>query len=204
MQFSSKILEEAMLAFNTLPGIGKKSALRMALHILKKDEEYAQRLANAIVNARSKIQYCAQCYNFSDHDWCSICSDIRRDQQTICVVESTRDVMAIEETSQYRGVYHVLGGVISPIDGVGPGQLHITSLIDRVQKHPIKEVILAINPTIEGETTIYYITKQLQSSNVPVSVIARGVSFGSELEYADEVTLGRSILARIPYQVKSN
>lgn len=203
MQFSSKLLEEAMLAFNTLPGVGKKSALRMALHVLKKDGEYAKRLANAITNAREKVKYCSLCYNYADTEICDICSDSRRDRQTICVVEGTRDIMAIEETSQYKGVYHVLGGVLSPIDGIGPAELNIGAFLERVSKHPVHEIIFAINPTIEGETTIYYLTKQMQALSIPISVIARGVSFGSELEYADEVTLGRSILARTPYQIKA-
>ena len=189
MRFSSKLLEEAMMAFNTLPGVGKKSALRMALHLMKKDHDYARKLADAITNAKEGIQTCSQCFNFSDDTICAICNDARRDAYTICVVEGTRDIMAIEETSQYRGMYHVLGGVISPIDGVGPNHLNIAPLIARVNEQKIAEVILAINPTIEGETTIYYLTKQLQSFNIPISVIARGVSFGSELEYADEMTL---------------
>jgi recombination protein RecR len=203
MQFSSKLLEEAMLAFNTLPGVGKKSALRMALHVLKKDLEYAKRLANAITNAREKIKACTICYNYSDAEFCEICSDNRRDKLTICVVEGTRDIMAIEETNQYKGVYHVLGGVLSPIDGIGPSELNIGAFLERIAHSPVHEVIFAINPTIEGETTIYYLTKQMQALSIPTSVIARGVSFGSELEYADEVTLGRSIMARTPYQIKS-
>ncbi len=203
MKFSSKYLEELMLAFNTLPGVGKKSALRMALHLLKNDGDYATKLSTAILNANHHIRNCERCHNYSDHALCEICLDNRRDHKIICVVEGTRDVMAIEETNQYRGLYHVLGGVISPIDGVGPAQLNIDQLIKRAKDHQVHEVILAINPTIEGETTIYYITKQLQPFNIPVSVIARGVSFGSELEYADEMTLGRSILSRTPYQIKS-
>ncbi|MGB2847894.1 MAG: recombination mediator RecR [Saprospiraceae bacterium] len=202
MRFSSKLLEEAVQAFNSLPGVGKKSALRMALHLLKKDTDYARKIANAIVNAREGIRSCTVCFNYADDDICTICSDLRRDGQTICIVEGTRDIMAIEETSQYSGMYHVLGGVISPIDGVSPAQLNIESLLRRVESHPVQEIILAINPTIEGETTIYYLTKQLQKYQVKVSGIARGVSFGSELEYADEMTLGRSILARTPYQIK--
>lgn len=203
MQFSSKLLEEAMLAFNTLPGVGKKSALRMALHVLKKDEDYAKRLSTAIINAREKIISCSICYNYADTEYCDICSDSRRDKQTICVVEGTRDIMAIEETSQFKGVYHVLGGVLSPIDGIGPAELNIEAFIKRVSQNPVHEIIFAINPTIEGETTIYYLTKQLQALSIPITVIARGVSFGSELEYADEVTLGRSIMARTPYQIKT-
>lgn len=202
MRFSSKLLEEAMLAFNTLPGIGKKSALRMALHLMKKDADYARRLATSIINAKEGIHTCQLCYNYSDDSICAICSDEKRDQQTICVVEGTRDIMAIEETSQYKGMYHVLGGVISPIDGVGPNHLNIEPLLARVKNQKTQEIILAINPTIEGETTIYYLTKQLHVFNIRISVIARGVSFGSELEYADEMTLGRSILARTPYQLK--
>ena len=161
-----------MLAFNTLPGVGKKSALRMALHVLKKDGEYAKRLSNAITNAREKIKYCSLCYNYADTELCDICSDSRRDRQTVCVVEGTRDIMAIEETSQYKGVYHVLGGVLSPIDGIGPTELNIGAFLDRVSKHPVHEIIFAINPTIEGETTIYYLTKQLQALSIPISVIA--------------------------------
>lgn len=203
MQFSSKLLEEAMLAFNSLPGVGKKSALRMALHLLKKDEDYALKIASAISNARQNIKVCHSCFNYSDTDICGICADHRRDQQLICVVEGPRDIMAIEETGQFKGVYHVLGGVISPIDGIGPGHLHIAPLLVRVQEKHVKEVIFAINPTVEGETTIYYLTKQLQNLSIPVSVIARGVSFGSELEYADEITLGRSIVARTPYHIKT-
>ncbi len=204
MRFSSKLLEDVMLAFNTLPGVGKKSALRMALHLMKKDAEYAHRLSDAIVKAKEGIQTCTQCFNFADESFCTICKDVHRDQQTICVVEGTRDIMAIEETHQFKGTYHVLGGVISPIDGVGPQQLHISSLLTRVQIQKPREIIFAINPTIEGETTIYYLTKQLQDHQIPISVIARGVSFGSELEYADEMTLGRSILARTPYYIKSS
>lgn len=203
MQFSSKLLEEAMMAFNTLPGVGKKSALRMALHVLKKDVEYAKKLANAITNAKEKIKSCSICYNYADAEYCEICRDSRRDKQTICVVEGTRDIMAIEETNQYKGVYHVLGGVLSPIDGVGPSELNIGAFLERITHSPVHEVIFAINPTIEGETTIYYLTKQMQALAIPTSVIARGVSFGSELEYADEVTLGRSIMARTPYQIKT-
>lgn len=202
MKFSSRLLEEVMLAFHSLPGVGKKSALRMALHVMKKDPEYSKKFSEAIWNARNHIKTCTQCFNFADDELCSICSSPRRDVRTICVVESTRDVMAIEETNQYQGLYHVLGGVLSPIDGVGPAQLQIDPLINRLGNGNIKELIMAINPTIEGETTIYYLTKLIQSFHVPVSVIARGVSFGGELEYADEMTLGRSILARTPYQLK--
>jgi len=202
MKFSSKLLEEVMLAFHSLPGVGKKSALRMALHVMKKDHEYSKKFSEAIWNARNQIKTCIQCFNFSDDELCSICTNPRRDTKTICVVESTRDVMAIEETNQYQGLYHVLGGVLSPIDGIGPAQLQISPLINRLGTGNIKELIMAINPTIEGETTIYYLTKLIQSFPIQVSVIARGVSFGGELEYADEMTLGRSILARTPYQLK--
>lgn len=202
MKFSSKLLEEVMLAFHSLPGVGKKSALRMALHVMKKDHEYSKKFSEAIWNARNHIKTCTQCFNFADEELCSICSSPRRDARTICIVETTRDVMAIEDTNQYQGLYHVLGGVLSPIDGIGPSQLRIEPLIQRLGNGNIKELIMAINPTIEGETTIYYLTKLIQSFHIPVSVIARGVSFGGELEYADEMTLGRSILARTPYQLK--
>lgn len=203
MKFSSKLLEEAMMAFHSLPGVGKKSALRMALHMMKKDPEYARKFSEAVWNARNKIRTCVHCCSYSDEELCSICADPRRDGQTICIVESTRDVMAIEETNQFHGVYHVLGGVLSPIDGLGPAQLNIEPLMHRLGMEDIREMIMAINPTIEGETTIYYLSRQIQQFNIPVTVIARGVSFGGELEYADEMTLGRSILARIPYQIKS-
>ncbi len=194
-------MQQAVDAFATLPGIGRKTALRMVLHLLKQDPELVRRFTDDIRAAREEIRECTKCFNLSDEVVCSICSDPRRDHQVICVVEGIRDVLAIEETHQYRGMYHVLGGVISPIDGIGPENLHIRELVERLQKDQVREVIMAVSPTIEGETTIYYLSKLLLPTGVRVSTIARGVSFGGELEYADEVTLGRSILARVPYSV---
>ncbi|MCB0651989.1 MAG: recombination protein RecR [Saprospiraceae bacterium] len=200
MNFSSKLIEEAVEAFASLPGIGKKTALRLVLHLIKQDAEKSEEFANAIVNMRKHIKTCQQCHNISDDDICSICSNSRRDRSVICVVENIRDLMAIEDTGQFRGLYHVLGGIISPIEGVSPSDLTIDGLLSRVDKGEVKEIIMAISPTIEGDTTIFYITKQLKNKGVKVSTIARGVSFGGELEYADELTLGRSILTRTPYQ----
>jgi recombination protein RecR len=204
MNFSSKLIEEGVNAFAGLPGIGKKTALRLVLHLISQPTEVSEQFGEAIVKMRQNIRQCSKCYNLSDEPICSICSDKRRDQSLICIVENIRDVMAIEETGQYRGLYHVLGGIISPIEGVGPADLTIDPLIQRVEEQAIKEVIMAISPTIEGDTTIFYISKKLASHEVKVSTIARGVSFGGELEYADELTLGRSIIARMPYQTKED
>jgi recombination protein RecR len=201
MQFSSKLIEEAVEAFSSLPGIGRKTALRLVLHLVQQPGETVESFANALTKMRNGIQECEQCHNLSDDRLCTVCQDDRRNAQLVCVVETIRDVMAIEETGQYRGFYHVLGGVISPIEGIGPTELNIDSLVSRIDRGDIKEVIMAISPTIEGDTTIFYITKQLASRPVKVSTIARGVSFGGELEYADGLTLGRSIVARIPYKV---
>lgn len=201
MQFSSKLIEEAVDAFSSLPGIGRKTALRLVLHLVQQPGETVESFASALTKMRNGIQECEQCHNLSDDRLCTVCQDDRRNAQLVCVVESIRDVMAIEETGQYRGFYHVLGGVISPIEGIGPAELNIDSLVNRIDKGEIKEVIMAISPTIEGDTTIFYITKQLAGRLVNVSTIARGVSFGGELEYADGLTLGRSIVARIPYKV---
>jgi recombination protein RecR len=199
MNFSSKLLEKSVDAFAGLPGIGRKTALRLALHLLKQDKSNTEQFTSAIVAMRNGIRDCKVCHNLSDEDVCAICADMRRDKSLICVVESMRDIMAIEETGQFRGLYHVLGGIISPIDGIGPSDLNIETLAQRVEKGGIKEVIMAISPTIEGETTIFYVSKKLQAYGTQVSAIARGVSFGGELEYADELTLGRSIVARVPY-----
>ncbi len=201
MNLSSKLLENAVEAFATLPGIGKKSALRLALHLLQAEPATVQQFNEAIAKMKQNIQFCTVCHNLSDDTICSICNSPKRDQSTICVVESIKEVMAIENTQQYHGVYHVLGGVISPIEGVGPNDLNISDLVQRVQTGQVKELIMAISPTIEGETTIFYISKQLQEEEqVRISTIARGVSFGGELEYADELTLGRSILSRVQYK----
>lgn len=200
MNFSSKLLEEAVNAFASLPGIGKKTALRLVLHLVTREVETVDQFGDAIVKMRREIKSCKVCHNLSDEELCNICRDQRRDQQVICVVESIRDVMAIEDTGQYRGMYHVLGGVISPLEGVGPGELTIDSLEQRLASGEVREVVMAISPTIEGETTIFYISKRLKDLDLKISTIARGVSFGGELEYADELTLGRSIVARVPYQ----
>ena len=200
MTFSSKHLEDAVKAFSSLPGIGKKSALRLALHLLYQPEEASESFVSAILQMKSGVRECARCFNLSDEALCSICTDAKRDRNLICVVENIRQVMAIEDTGNYKGLYHVLGGVISPIDGIGPDDLHIQELIDRIVAQEEKpEIILAISPTIEGETTTFFISRQLADQQVLISTIARGVSFGNDLEYADELTLSRSILARMPY-----
>ena len=202
MNFSSKHLEEAVDAFASLPGIGRKSALRLALHLLQQPEEIAEALAESVTRLKREVRECQVCHNLSDELVCSICANPQRKRDTICVVENVRQVMAIEETGQYRGLYHVLGGVISPIDGIGPDDLHVESLVQRVEgadPESRPEVILAISPTIEGETTAFYIGRQLADLGASISTIARGVSFGNDLEYADELTLSRSISARQPY-----
>ncbi len=203
MNFSSKLIEQAVEAFATLPGIGRKTALRLTLHLVSRQAEDTEQLAQAVLNMRRNIRHCSICHNLSDEPICSICADKRRDRSLVCIVEGIRDVMAIEDTEQYRGLYHVLGGLINPLEGVGPGDLAIDSLLHRVAAGEIKEIILAISPTIEGDTTMFYITKKLKDTGVKVSSIARGVSFGGELEYADELTLGRSIVARLPYTLNS-
>ncbi|MFK7946677.1 MAG: recombination mediator RecR [Saprospiraceae bacterium] len=199
MNLSSKLLEEAVNAFASLPGIGKKTALRLALHVLTQDEQYAKEFTESVIKMRKHIKFCRDCFNISDAELCAICGSHRRDKRLVCVVEGIKDVMAIESTGQYSGLYHVLGGVISPIEGISPSDLEIDALISRVDKGEIKEIIMAISPTIEGDTTIYYISKKLKDSDVKISTLARGISFGGELEYADELTLGRSIASRRPY-----
>ncbi|MEM7103183.1 MAG: recombination mediator RecR [Bacteroidota bacterium] len=199
MNFSSKLIEEAVEAFASLPGIGRKTALRLVLHLLKEDKETVNKFGDSITRMREQIKFCSSCHNISDDPICSICTDKSRDSGLICVVESIKDIMAIENTNQYRGLYHVLGGVISPIDGVGPSDLNIESLMERVKSNGAREVIMAISPTIEGDTTIFYLSKQLKSLGLSVSTLARGIAFGGELEYTDELTLGRSIAARRPY-----
>lgn len=201
MKLSSKVLESAVDAFSKLPGIGRKTALRTVLHLAQSNKELARSIAEALTALARDIRTCEKCFNLSDETLCAICSDRARDMSKICVVSGVRDVMAIEETGQFRGLYHVLGGVISPIDGIGPEKLHIDPLMTRIEQDSVKEVIMAINPTIEGETTIYYLSKLLSEKDVSVTVLARGISFGGELEYADELTLGKSILTRMPYRV---
>ena len=200
MKYSSKLIEQAVESFATLPGIGRKTALRLVLHLIKQEPEATEQFAEALSKMRQQIKTCTRCHNISDELVCHICQDKLRDQQLICVVETIRDVMAIEDTGQFRGQYHVLGGVISPIEGIGPTDLNIDTLVDRVKVQQVNEVILAISPTIEGDTTAFYLAKQLNGLSVQISNIARGVSFGGELEYADELTLARSISGRIPYQ----
>ncbi len=199
MNFSSKLIEEAVNAFASLPGIGKKTAFRLVLHLMNQDVERSEDFSNAIINMRKNIKTCRVCFNISDEEVCAICSDKARQQSTICVVENLRDLMAIEQTGQYRGQYHILGGVISPIEGIGASDLNIVELVERAKDEEVKEIIMALSPTIEGDTTIYYIAKQMEGMGVAISTIARGVSFGGELEYADELTLGRSIISRVPY-----
>lgn len=199
MTSSSQLIEKAVEAFASLPGIGRKTALRLVLHLLKQEPGVTERFTRALLDMRMNIFQCRICHNLSDEETCRICSDPRRDHTIICVVESIRDLMAIEDTGQYRGSYHVLGGVISPMEGIGPDQLNISSLIKRIAESEIKEVIMAISPTIEGETTIFYLSQQLAPYGVLISTIARGVAFGGQLEYTDEITLARSILGRLPY-----
>lgn len=197
--YSSKLLESAVSELSRLPGIGKKTALRLALHILKEDAIYADNLGKAIVNLRTDIQFCTKCNNISDSEVCEICSNNKRDENTICVVEDIRDVLAVEKTVQFNGLYHVLGGIINPIEGIGPNDINVTHLIKRVAEEDIKEIILALPATVEGDTTNYYIYKLIKTFDVKVTTIARGVAIGDELEYTDEITLGRSILNRLPF-----
>lgn len=200
MQFSSALLENAVNEFAKLPGIGKKTALRLVLHILKQEPEKVELFGESITKMRREIRFCQRCYNVADADICSICANSMRRQELVCVVENIRDVIAIESTQQYSGTYHILGGIISPLDGIGPDQLHIEALIQRVQKEKIEEIIFALNPNIQGDTTIYYIQKKLQSFPIRITTIARGIAFGGELEYADEMTLARSITNRLPVE----
>lgn len=200
MEFSSELLESAVNEFAKLPGIGKKTALRLVLHLLKQEPEEVSNFSEIISKMRSEIRFCQRCHNVADSSICSICSNPMRRQQLICVVETIRDVIAIESTQQYSGTYHVLGGVISPLDGIGPDQLTIESLVDRVKKENTEELIFFFFFTIQGDTTIYYIQKKLQGVNVRVTTIARGIAFGGELEYADELTLARSISNRLPVE----
>ncbi|UEG52298.1 recombination mediator RecR [Mucilaginibacter daejeonensis] len=200
MNFSSKLLENAVTEFAKLPGVGPKTALRLVLHLLDQDKPDVERFSTAITKLRNEIQHCRVCHNISDHSICEICSSKKRDHTTICVVEDTRDVMAIENTDQYNGVYHVLGGLISPMDGVGPADLEVTSLVTRISENEVKEVIFALSATMEGDTTIFYLHKKLKDQQISISTIARGIAFGGELEYVDEITLGRSIATRVPYE----
>ena len=201
MEFSSKLLEKAVHEMAQLPGIGKRTALRLVLHLLKQPQENTRFLSEALTTMREEVKFCSSCHNISDVAICEICSNANRNHQLICVVEDIRDVMAIENTQQFKGIYHVLGGKISPMDGVGPSQLNITSLVDKVKTGTIQELIFALSSTMEGDTTNFFIYKQIKDYDVIASTIARGIAVGDELEYADEVTLGRSILQRIPLEI---
>ena len=201
-QYPSQLLEKAVQEFSKLPGIGRKTALRLVLHQLRQDPEEVQAFVEAIAKMKLEVHYCQRCHNISDSDLCPICADPRRDASTICVVENIQDVMAVENTQQFHGLYHVLGGVISPMDGIGPADLEIESLVKRVEQEKIQVVILALSSTMEGDTTNFYIYRKLAPYDVKLSIIARGIPVGDELEYADEVTLGRSIMNRTPFEGK--
>ena len=198
-QYPSQLLERAVAEFSKLPGVGRKTALRHVLHMLRQDDDEVARFADAIMRLKSEVKYCQKCHNISDTDICPICADQRRDSSTVCVVENIQDVMAIENTQQYHGLYHVLGGIISPMDGIGPADIEIDSLVGRVEEGGVEEVILALSSTMEGDTTNFYIFRKLMHTGVRISVIARGISVGNEIEYTDEVTLGRSIQNRTPF-----
>lgn len=208
MNIPSKLIEDAVTEISRLPGIGKKTALRLALHLLKQNEVHTEALTLALTRMRQEVQYCKKCHNISDGEICQICASMRRDKTVICVVEDIRDVLAIENTNQFQGTYHVLGGVISPIQGIGPEELTIESLLERVSlsqkegEEPIQEIILALSATMEGDTTSFYLAKRLKEKGIKVSTIARGIPVGGELEYTDEVTLGRSIMTRINYSTE--
>ena len=202
-QYPSQLLEKAVSEFSKLPGIGRKTALRLVLHLLRQSEDDVEQFATSVSRMKKEVRYCRLCHNISDTEVCPVCSDARRDASTICVVENVQDVMAIENTQQYHGLYHVLGGIISPMDGIGPSDIEIDSLVKRVEAGGVAEVILALSSTMEGDTTNFYISRKLQGCDVKLSVIARGISVGDELEYMDEVTLGRSILNRTPFDGKS-
>ena len=198
--FSSKLVEEAVNELAKLPGIGKKTALRLVLHMLKQDIPEVEKLGNSIIKMRNEIKFCKECFNISDSEICEICNNPKRDHNIICIVEDIRDVMAIENTAQYTGVYHILGGIISPMDGIGPNDLNIAPLVKKIKTGNIKEIIMALPTTIEGDTTNFYIYKQIKNTGIKTSIIARGISIGDDLEYADEITLGRSIINRTPYE----
>ncbi|WPU96181.1 recombination mediator RecR [Mucilaginibacter sabulilitoris] len=200
MNFSSKLLENAVAEFAKLPGVGQKTALRLVLHLLNQDKQEVDRFSASISKLRNEIQFCSVCHNISDQSVCEICASHKRDRSTICVVEDTRDVMAIENTSQYNGVYHVLGGLISPMDGIGPSDLQVDTLVERLKANETKEIIFALSATMEGDTTLFYLHKRVKNFNITISTIARGIAFGGELEYVDEITLGRSIATRVPYE----
>ena len=200
MNFPSKLIESAVNEFSRLPGIGKRTALRLVLHLLRQEEGVVNSFGETLIKVKKEIQYCQECHNISDQTICSICSDARRDKTTICIVEDIQDVMAIENTSKYQGVYHILGGVISPMNGIGPDDLNVNSLMDKLSNNNVTEIIFALNTTMEGDTTNFYLYKKISPLNIPVSALARGVAIGDELEYVDDITLGRSIINRTPYE----
>lgn len=200
MNFTSRLIEEAVAEFEKLPGIGKKTALRLVLYMLRQPADYTDRFSNALTRLRKEIRYCRECFNISEGELCNICMNPRRNRAQVCVVENIRDVIAIESTEQYHGLYHLLGGVISPLEGIGPEQLNINALVDRVKRGEIKEAIMALNPTMEGDTTIFYVSKKLEPMNVSVTTLARGIAFGGDMEYVDDLTLARSIATRRPYE----
>lgn len=204
MEYPSRLIENAVAEISRLPGIGKKTALRLALHLLKRDEHQTRSLTEALIAMRTQTQFCSQCHNIADDKICNICKNTRRDHGLICVVVDSRDVMAIENTAQYNGLYHVLGGIISPLEGVGPADLTIESLMQRLQSNsneePVREVILALSPTMEGDTTAFYLQKKIKPTGLKVSSIARGIPVGGDIEYADEITLGRSIVSRVAFE----
>lgn len=199
--FPSKLLENAVNEFASLPGIGRKTAFRLVMHLLRRGEADVTRFGESVIRLRNEVKYCRECHNISDNDICSVCSDPARDRSTVCVVEDIQDVMAIENTRQYKGVYHVLGGIISPVDGIGPGDLNIASLAARAESGSVNEIILALSTTMEGDTTNFYLYKKLNATGVEITTLARGVSQGDELEYIDELTLGRSLLNRTPFNI---
>ena len=201
MEFSSKLLQNAVNEVAQLPGIGRRTALRLVLHLMRQPENQTIQLSKSLTEMRSKINFCNSCHNISDHSVCEICANENRNKTTICVVEDIRDVLAIESTATFKGIYHVLGGKISPMDGIGPSDLNIQSLVSKVKSGQVNEVIFALSSTMEGDTTNFYIFKQIQSAEIQISTIARGISVGDELEYADEITLGRSITNRIPFEM---
>jgi recombination protein RecR len=200
MNFSSRLIEEAVNEFSKLPGVGKRTALRFVLHLMKQNKNEVEQFGNAFIKLRTELRYCEKCHNVSDKILCEVCANPNRDQATVCVVEDIRDFMAIENTQQFRGAYHVLGGIISPMDGIGPSDLNIETLVKKAAAGEIKEVIMALSTTMEGDTTNFYIYKRLKEFNITISTIARGIAFGDELEFADEVTLGRSIVNRTLYE----
>lgn len=200
MNFSSKLLENAVNEFGKLPGIGQKTALRLVLHLLNQEDAAVERFSDAFIQLKKNIKFCKNCHHISDHEICEICTSPKRDQSLICVVEDSRDVMAIENTHQYNGLYHVLNGLISPMDGVGPADLTVDLLVNRVKETEVSEIIFALSATMEGDTTIFYLHKRLKDEPLKISTLARGIAFGGEIEYADELTLGRSITTRVPYE----